>query len=102
MTLVMTGACFVKVEKSEDVYEPLKAWASIIDGGRNCPPEDVGGVWGYLEFLEIQQRGAKNSDEESFLEMLPEGFDSEEFDLEEAKAVMGGGFCSLIERDVFI
>ncbi len=53
----------------------------------------MGGVWGYLEFLEIQQRGAKNSDEESFLEMLPEGFDSEEFDLEEAKAVMGGAFA---------
>ena len=50
-------------------------------------------VWGYLELLEIQQRGAKNSDEESFLEMLPEGFDSEEFDLEEAQAVMEGAFA---------
>jgi hypothetical protein len=83
----------IKVEKSEDVHEPLKAWASIIDGGRNCPPDDVGGVWGYLELLEIQQRGAKNSDEESFLEMLPEGFDAEEFDLEEAQAVMEGSFA---------
>lgn len=52
-----------------------------------------GGVWGYLELLEIQQRGAKNSDEECFLEMLPEGFDSEEFDLEEAQGVMEGSFA---------
>ncbi len=53
----------------------------------------MGGVWGYLELLEIQQRGAKNSDEECFLEMLPEGFDAEEFDLEEAQAVMEGSFA---------
>ena len=52
-----------------------------------------GGVWGYLELLEIQQRGAKNSDEECFLEMLPGGFDSEEFDLEEAQGVMEGSFA---------
>ena len=78
----------IKVEKSEDVHEPLKAWATVIEGGRNCPPEDVGGVWGYLELLEIQQRGAKNSEEESFLEMLPEGFNPDEFDLEEAQAAM--------------
>jgi hypothetical protein len=83
----------IKVEKSEEVHEPRKVWASVIEGGRNCPPEDVGGVWGYLELLEIQQRGAKNSDEENFLDMLPEGFDSEEFDLEEAQAVMDESFA---------
>jgi hypothetical protein len=79
----------IKVEKSEDALEPLKAWASIMDGGRNCPPDDVGGVWGYLELLEIQQRGAKNSDEECFLDMLPEGFDPDEFDLEAAQEMIG-------------
>ena len=41
-----------------------------------------------MELLEIQQRGAKNSEEESFLEMLPEGFNPDEFDLEEAQAAM--------------
>ena len=25
----------------------------LLDGERACPPEDVGGVWGYEEFLEV-------------------------------------------------
>ena len=82
----------IKVEKTEEVLTPRYAWASIVDGGRNCPPEDVGGVWGYLELLDIQKRGAKNSDEALFLDMLPEGFDPEAFDLEETQAIMEESF----------
>ena len=26
--------------------------ALCVEGERNCPPEDVGGVWGYAEYLE--------------------------------------------------
>lgn len=82
----------IKVEKTEAVSEPRHAWASIVDGGRNCPPEDVGGVWGYLGLLDIQKRGPKNSDEALFLDMLPEGFDPEAFDLEETQAIMEESF----------
>ena len=31
--------------------EPRKSYPVCLDGARNCPPEDVGGVWGYFEYL---------------------------------------------------
>ncbi|MFU8766680.1 MAG: plasmid pRiA4b ORF-3 family protein [Candidatus Methanoperedens sp.] len=53
-----------------------------IKGKRACPPEDVGGIWGYEEFLEI----IKNPDHEEYEEMLEwagREFDPEHFDCEE-------------------
>ena len=38
-----------------------------IDGDRNCPPEDVGGVWGYEDFL-IAIRDPKHEQHETYLE----------------------------------
>ena len=32
---------------------PGQAYPACVDGKRNCPPEDCGGVWGYAELLEI-------------------------------------------------
>ncbi len=29
------------------------SYPRLIDGGGQCPPEDVGGVWGYYESLEV-------------------------------------------------
>lgn len=74
----------VKVEKLAEIEDPT-ALATIIGGTGNCPPEDIGGVWGYRRLLELQQQGARNSDDADFLDMLPEGFDPEEFDLEAAQ-----------------
>ncbi len=31
--------------------EPGKSYPVCLDGARNCPPEDVGGVWGYMDYL---------------------------------------------------
>ncbi len=49
-----------------------------VEGERNCPPEDVGGVWGYAEFLEAiaDPRHERHED------FAPRGreFDPEEFD----------------------
>lgn len=37
-------------------------WCEVIDGARACPPEDVGGVPGYLDFLaSLQQSESKVS-----------------------------------------
>lgn len=60
-----------------------------VEGERNCPPEDVGGVWGYAEFLEA----INNPDHEQhgeFVEWAGE-FDSEDFDADETTTAMRRG-----------
>lgn len=50
-----------------------------IDGARNSPPEDCGGVWGYAKLLEIIQDPA-HQEYEMYTEWLPANFDPEYFD----------------------
>ncbi|MGE5601459.1 MAG: plasmid pRiA4b ORF-3 family protein [Nitrososphaerales archaeon] len=52
-----------------------------LTGKRACPPEDVGGIWGYANFLEAMQDSAHPAHEE-YLEWIGGEFDSEAFDLE--------------------
>ena len=49
-------------------------------GKRACPPEDVGGVWGYVDFLEAIQN-VKHPDHEDMLEWVGGEFEPEQFDL---------------------
>ena len=49
-----------------------------VEGERNCPPEDVGGVWGYAEFLEAIN-DPDHEEHDRMLEWAGE-FDPEEFD----------------------
>jgi hypothetical protein len=55
-------------------------YPQCIKGKRASPPEDVGGVWGYAEFLEIMADPAHPEHEER-LEWAGGEFDPEEFDL---------------------
>ena len=54
-----------------------------LEGKRACPPEDVGGVWGYEEFLEVISN-PKHPEHEEMLEWVGEDFDPEFFDIEDA------------------
>lgn len=54
----------------------------LLAGRRNCPPEDVGGTWGYENFLEAIQ-DTQHPEHESFLEWIGGDFDPEAFDPEE-------------------
>ncbi len=54
-----------------------------IKGKRACPPEDVGGPWGYEGFLEAI-RDPQNEEHDSYLEWIGGEFDPEAFDLEAA------------------
>ena len=42
----------IKLEKLINEAEPDKHYPRCVDGENACPPEDIGGVWGYADFLE--------------------------------------------------
>ena len=61
--------------------EPKTHYPCCVKGKRNCPPEDIGGVWGYQNFLEaIQNKDHPEHDE--LLEWIGGSFDPEDLDLE--------------------
>lgn len=57
-----------------------------IKGKWACPPEDVGGVWGYGYFLEAI-KNPEHEEHEMYLEWIGE-FDPEEFDLAEVNQAL--------------
>ena len=59
--------------------EPRKRYPLCVEGARACPPEDVGGVWGYADFLEAISDPANEEHDES-LEWIGGRFDPERFD----------------------
>ncbi len=64
--------------------DPKTNYPLCIKGKRACPPEDVGGVWGYEEFVEAITN-PKHPEHQDMLEWSGE-FDPEEFDLEEVNS----------------
>lgn len=68
-----------------------QAYPACVEGKRNCPPEDCGGVWGYEELLEILADPAHPEREER-LEWLGGDFDPEEFDVSTADKRLGARF----------
>jgi hypothetical protein len=67
-----------------------------IKGRRACPPEDVGGIWGYCNFLEAIA-DPNHEEHEEYLEWVGGEFDPEAFDLEEANEALVA-----VTRDVTI
>ncbi|MFG0262762.1 MAG: LexA family transcriptional regulator, partial [Novipirellula sp. JB048] len=61
-------------------------------GKRNCPPEDVGGVYGYEHFLDAIGN-PEHEEHEDFMEWVGE-FDPELFELEEINGAMQIGLPS--------
>jgi hypothetical protein len=73
----------------EKIVPPEKGvrYPVCIKGKRACPPEDVGGVWGYAEFLEAI-RDPEHAEHEDYLEWIGGEFDPEAFDLDEINAAL--------------
>ena len=67
----------------EKIMPPEKGieYPRCIAGERACPPEDVGDVWGYHDFLQ-QFRNPKHPEHAELLEWVGKKFDPERFDLE--------------------
>ena len=66
----------------EKILPPEAAvkYPRCMDGQRACPPDDVGGVWGYQDFLDAI-RDPKHPDHEDMVEWIGGEFDPEAFDL---------------------
>lgn len=75
----------IEVEKIEPVPEPMGA-AHIVDGARVCPPEDVGGSWGYSDILNALKSKPRNQQARDFLKWVGGRFDPELFDMRAANA----------------
>jgi hypothetical protein len=58
-----------------------------ITGKRACPPEDVGGTWGYAEFLEAMA-DPEHEEHDSYLEWVGDEFDPETFDIEQVNELL--------------
>ncbi len=76
----------VVIEELNWSYFGLK-FAVCIDGQNACPPEDVGGTGGYVEFLEAIS-DSTHEEHESYLEWVGGSFDPAEFDLANANALL--------------
>ncbi len=57
-------------------------YPKLLKGKRACPPEDVGGIWGYEEFLEAI-RDPDHPEHEDMLDWIGGEFDPEKFDKDE-------------------
>jgi hypothetical protein len=61
--------------------DPEGSYPVCVAGKRACPPEDVGGLWGYYEFLEALANPAHPEHEER-VEWYGDEFDPEAFSVE--------------------
>jgi hypothetical protein len=71
----------------EKILSPTKGvrYPLCLKGKRACPPEDVGGVWGYEQFLEaIHDPG--HDEHEEYLTWVGGEFDPEAFELEDVNS----------------
>jgi tetratricopeptide (TPR) repeat protein len=69
--------------------DPRGHYPVCVAGRRACPPEDVGGAWGYADFLEALQ-DPKHREHKERLEWVGGTFDPESFNLDSVNAALRG------------
>lgn len=62
--------------------DPEAQYPTCLTGKRACPPEDIGGVWGFEAFLEAIN-DPEHEEHESYMEWWGEQFDPAALDLDE-------------------
>ncbi len=68
--------------------EPRVTYPCCLEGARACPPEDVGGIWGYAEFLEAIS-DPNHEDHDEMVEWVGGEFDPERFSVDEVNKELG-------------
>ena len=74
----------IKIERLSDP-EPGAAYPRLIEASGRCPPEDVGGPWGYAEFLDAID-DPKHERHDEFKEWIGDDFDPEAVDADRLAA----------------
>lgn len=72
--------------------EPAATYPRCLAGERRCPPEDVGGIGGYADYLEAMFDPNHTEHEERMMWRGP--FDAEEFSVEKVNQELAKKFCS--------
>ena len=67
--------------------EPGVTYPVCLAGKGACPPEDIGGVWGYYAFLEAVQ-DPNHPEHDDMVEWVGHEFDPEEFNLGEVNRTL--------------
>jgi hypothetical protein len=67
--------------------EPGQQYPVCTKGKCACPPEDVGGIWGYYGFLNAIQN-PEHPDHGMYLEWVGDEFDPKAFDLDSVNAML--------------
>lgn len=70
----------VKVERIVDAIPGL-AYPLLVDAAGRCPPEDVGGPWGYAEFLEAMA-DPEHENHDEMVQWAGEVFDPNTIDID--------------------
>lgn len=71
-----------KIAPKEQAQYPV-----CLAGERSSPPEDVGGIWGYEQFLDAI-RDPEHPEHEDYVEWIGDEFDPEAFDLDRVNALL--------------
>jgi Plasmid pRiA4b ORF-3-like protein len=67
--------------------DPAVHYPRCVAGKRACPPEDVGGVWGYANFVDAMHNDA-HPEHDDLLEWYGGAFDPEAFSLEDVNQAL--------------
>ncbi len=82
----------VALEKTT-ARQPGVQYPRCTAGARSCPPEDVGGIYGYAHFLQ-SIADPEHEEHDDFIEWVGGDFDPEAFDLVEINKSMKSGLPS--------
>jgi len=72
-------------------YDPAIAVPKCIKAKGACPPEDVGGIWGYYDFLEAIN-DPSHPEHDEYKEWVGGEFDPSEYDIEEVNKLLSEYF----------
>lgn len=74
----------ITLRSYRDLIDGEKRECTVVSGEGACPPDDVGGVWGYADMLYTLEHPQDDREQyEEYMDWLPEDFDPHEYNVEE-------------------